>query len=65
VCSDGGRAIANGEEGWEKTLRGEAAELYNRWDRDLKPKGFSLNVPTLSFDSDRIGDFGLVLTWAA
>jgi hypothetical protein len=65
VCSDGGRAIANVEEGWEKTLRGEAAELYNRWDRDLKPKGFSLNVPTLSFDSDRIGDFGLVLTWAA
>ncbi len=65
VCSDGGRAIANVEEGWEKTLRGEAAELYTRWDHDLKPKGFGLEAPALSFANDRIGDFGLVLTWAA
>ena len=65
VCSDGGRAIANVEAGWEKTLRGEAAELYTRWNHDLKPKGFGLGAPTLSFDNDRIGDFGLVLTWAA
>jgi CBS domain-containing protein len=64
VCSDGGRAITNVEEGWEKTLRGEAAEIYTRWDRDLKPKGFGLTAPTLSFAHDRIGDFGLVLTWA-
>ena len=65
VCSDGGRAISNVEEGWEKTLRGEAAELYMRWDHDLKPKGFGLGAPTLSFDNERIGDLGLVLTWAA
>ncbi len=65
VCSDGGRAIANVEEGWEKTLRGEAAELYTRWDHDLKPKGFGLAAPTLSFVNNTIGDFGLVLTWAA
>ena len=65
VCSDGGRAIANVEEGWEKTLRGEAAEIYTRWDRDLKPKGFGLDAPTLSFAHDTIGDVGLVLTWAA
>jgi CBS domain-containing protein len=65
VCSDGGRAIANVEEGWEKTLRGEAAEIYARWDRDLKPKGFGLDAPTLSFAHDTIGDVGLVLTWAA
>ena len=64
VCSDGGRAIANVEEGWEKTLRGEAAEIYTRWDHDLKPKGFGLEAPALSFADDRIGDFGLVLTWA-
>jgi CBS domain-containing protein len=64
VCSDGGRAIANVEEGWEKTLRGEAAEIYTRWDHDLKPKGFGLQAPTLSFADGRIGDFGLVLNWA-
>ena len=65
VCSDGGRAIANVEDGWETTLRGEATELYSRWDHDLKAKGFGLGALTLSFDNDRIGDFGLVLTWAA
>jgi CBS domain-containing protein len=65
VCSDGGRAIANVEEGWEKTLRGEAAEIYARWERNLKPKGFGLDAPTLSFAHDTIGDVGLVLTWAA
>ncbi len=65
ACSDGGRAIANVEEGWEKTLRGEAAELYARWDHELKPKGFGLGAPIMSFENDRIGDFGLVLTWAA
>ena len=63
ACSDGGRAIANVEEGWEKTLRGEAAELYSRWDHELKPKGFGLQAPTLSFENERVGDFGLVLTW--
>ena len=65
VCSDGGRAIANVEAGWEKTLRGEAAEIYSRWDHDLKPKGFGLDAPTLSFMNNTIGDFGLVLTWTA
>ena len=65
VCSDGGRAIANLEEGWEGTLRGEAAEIYTRWEGDLKPKGFGLDAPTLSFAHDTIGDVGLVLTWAA
>ncbi len=65
ACSDGGRAIANVEAGWEQTLRGEAAEIYTRWEHDLKPKGFGLAAPTLSFENDRIGDFGLVLTWAA
>jgi CBS domain-containing protein len=65
VCSDGGRAIANLEAGWETTLRGEAAELYTRWEHDLKPKGFGLDAPTLSFAHDTIGDVGLVLTWSA
>ncbi len=65
VCSDGGRAIANVEEGWERTLPGEAGEIYRRWDHDLRPKGFGLDAPTLSFAHGTIGDFGLMLTWAA
>ncbi|HVY99424.1 MAG TPA: CBS domain-containing protein, partial [Dongiaceae bacterium] len=41
LCSDGGRAINVPEPEWPKTLRGEAAEIYLRWERELKPKGFS------------------------
>jgi CBS domain-containing protein len=65
VCSDGGRAIDNVEEGWETTLRGEPAEIYARWLHDLKPRGFGLGARIMSFDKDRLGDFGLFLTWTA
>ena len=63
VCSDGGRTINVVEEGWEKTLRGEAAEIYARWESELKPKGFALSVRSMSFEKEAIGDFGLFLTW--
>ena len=42
--SDGGRKIDVAEEGWEGTLRGEAAELYGRWRTELKPRGFGLSA---------------------
>jgi len=63
VCSDGGRTINVVEAGWEKTLRGEAAEIYARWESELKPKGFALSVRSMSFEKEAIGDFGLFLTW--
>lgn len=64
LCSDGGRKIDVAEEGWEVTLRGEAAELYNRWRRELKPQGFGLSARIVSFeDQGIIGDLGLFLTW--
>jgi hypothetical protein len=40
LCSDGGRAINAVEPNWPRSLRGEAAEIYLRWERDLKPHGF-------------------------
>jgi hypothetical protein len=42
LCSDRGRAINTMEPNWPANLRGEAAELYLRWERDLKPSGFHL-----------------------
>ena len=48
-CIDGGRAINVPEEGWPATLRGEAAELYLRWERDLKHRGFTLSARVLEF----------------
>jgi len=64
LCSDGGRKIDVVENGWEATLRGEAAEIYSRWRQELKPQGFGLSARIVSFDEEgAIGDIGLYLTW--
>ena len=63
LCSDGGRAINAGEPDWPATLRGEAAELYFRWQRELKPHGFHLAARVLDFPDGKPGDIGLFLTW--
>jgi hypothetical protein len=64
LCIDGGRMIDVVEKGWEETLRGEGAEIYDRWRKELKPQGFGLAARIVSYD-DRgaIGDIGLYLTW--
>ena len=63
LCSDGGRKIDVAEEGWEGTLRGEAAEVYSRWRTELKPRGFGLSARIVSYEDGIIGDMALFLTW--
>jgi CBS domain-containing protein len=63
LCTDGGRRIDVAEEGWEETLRGEAAEIYDRWRRELKPQGFGLSARNVTYVEGIIGDLGLFLTW--
>ena len=63
LCSDGGRKINVAEEGWERTLRGEAAELYSRWQMELKPRSFGLSARIVSFEDGIIGEIDLYLTW--
>jgi CBS domain-containing protein len=63
LCSDRGRAINVAEPGWPGTLRGEAAEMYLRWERDLKPNGFRLTARVLDFPGGMPGDIGLFLIW--
>jgi len=63
LCSDAGRAINVGEPDWPATLRGEAAELYLRWERELRPQGFHLAARVLDFPGGRPGDVGLFLVW--
>jgi CBS domain-containing protein len=64
-CSDGGRAINVTESDWAATLRGEAAEIFLRWEHDLKPRGFRLFARVLDFPGGKPGDIGLFLTWGA
>lgn len=63
LCSDGGRAINVAEPDWPSTLRGEAAETYLRYERDLKQRGFHLIAKVLNFPDGYIGDIGLFLHW--
>jgi CBS domain-containing protein len=63
LCSDGGRAINSARPEWPETLHGEAAELYLRWERDLKPQGFPVAARVLDFPGGMPGDVGLFLEW--
>ena len=63
LCSDGGRCINVPDPSWPATLRGEAAEIYMRWQRDLKPHGFGLAAQILEFPDGVPGDAGLILVW--
>jgi CBS domain-containing protein len=63
LCGDGGRAINSDRPEWLETLRGEAAELYLRWEHDLKPHGFNLRARILDFPGGMPGDVGLFLFW--
>jgi CBS-domain-containing membrane protein len=63
LCTDGGRAIDVAEEGWPATLRGEAAEIYLRWERELKHRGFHLAAKILEYPDGKPGDVGLFLIW--
>ncbi len=63
LCSDGGRAVNVPEPDWPSTLRGEPAEFYLRWQRDLKPLDFHLTARVLDFPGGFPGDLGLFLTW--
>src|SRR5271163_2090874 len=63
LCGDGGRAINAAEPDWPATLRGEGAEIYLRWERDLKARGFHLAARVLEFPGGMPGDIGLFLIW--
>ena len=63
LCSDGGRAINALEPNSPRTLRGGAAQIYMRWERNLKPHGFRLTARMLDFPGGIPGDIGLFLAW--
>jgi hypothetical protein len=64
LCSDGCRAVNAPRAYWPKRLRGEAAEIYLRWERDLKPHGFGIAARALEFPGGMAGDIGLFLIGA-
>ena len=64
LCTDHGRAINQQEAGWEKTLTGLPKEMYEFWDRQLRPRGYKLRVQIIDFPGGMPGDVGITLKWA-
>lgn len=63
LCTDRGRAINQGEAGWEKTLTGLPKELYEFWDLHLKSKGYKVGFRIVDFPGGMPGDVGMTLRW--
>lgn len=64
ICTDGGRAINNGEDGWPATLVGQPRAFYDFWERELRPQGYHLHASILDFTGGVPGDVGFTLNWA-
>jgi hypothetical protein len=63
LCTDRGRAINQQEPGWETTLTGVPKEIYEFWDRQLRPRGYKLRVQIVDFPDGMPGDVGITLKW--
>jgi hypothetical protein len=63
MCTDRGRAINQGEPGWEKTLTGVPKEVYQLWERHFRPRGYKLKAEIVDFPGGMPGDIGMTLNW--
>ena len=63
LCTDHGRAINQQEPGWETTLTGLPKEMYQFWDRRLRPLGYKLRVQIVDYPGGMPGDVGITLKW--
>jgi hypothetical protein len=63
LCTDRGRAINNGEAGWEETLTGQPRSAYEFWRDHLRDKGYKLRAEIVEFRGGMPGDVGFILAW--
>lgn len=64
LCTDGGRAINNGDPAWPDTLQGKAKEFFDRYQEFGKPQGYKLKAMVINFPGGMPGDIGLFLDWS-
>jgi hypothetical protein len=64
LCTDRGRAINQGEPGWEKTLTGLPKELFDFFEKHLKPRGYHVAYQIVDFPGGMPGDVGVTLKWS-
>jgi hypothetical protein len=63
LFTDHGRAINQMEPGWETTLTGLPKELFQFWERHLKPRGYRLRCQIVDWPGGIPGDIGMTLVW--
>jgi hypothetical protein len=63
ICTDSGRAINQAEEGWETTLTGIPKEIFEFWQRQLKPRGYHIRYEIIDYPGGMPGDVGIFLSW--
>jgi hypothetical protein len=63
LCTDRGRAINQQERGWETTLTGLPKELFEFWQKYLKPRGYRIKFQIVDFPNGMPGDVGITLAW--
>jgi len=63
LCTDRGRAINQAEPGWEKTLTGLPKELFEFFEKYLKPRGYRVAYQIVDFPGGMPGDVGVTLKW--
>jgi hypothetical protein len=63
LFTDHGRAINQMEPGWENTLTGLPKELFQFWERHLKPRGYRLRCQIVDWPGGIPGDIGMTLVW--
>ena len=64
LCTDHGRAINQQEQDWEQTLTGLPKEMYQFWERQLRPRGYKIRFQIVDFPDGIPGDVGITLKWA-
>ena len=63
LTTDGGRAINQMESGWENTLIGLPKELFEFWQKYLKPRDYKIKFQIVSWPGGMPGDIGITLNW--
>lgn len=63
LCTDGGRAINNGDPDWPATLVGFAQRAYEFYKTELQPNGYRLRAEIINFPGGKPGDVAVTLSW--
>lgn len=63
LCTDDGRRINNGVEGWQDTLPGAARRVFEFWRDDLQPRGFRFFARVTTYPGGMPGDVGVFFSW--